>query len=95
MNDTCMVRASNLTEIFMGEFSERLQRGDQYCVYGDQGYMATPFVLAGKKGARGLDVKLKRAWDASLVLSLPSLDGFRMRRRSSVSWLSSVWCACF
>lgn len=80
MSDACMVRASKLAEMSMGEFSKRWERGDQYFRYGDQGYMATPFVLAGKKGARGLDAKMNRACIGPLATSLLSLDCFRMQR---------------
>lgn len=99
MNDLYMVKASNLEEMFEGEFRVWEEGGEQYFVYGDQGYMTTPFVLAGKKDPSKLEAKMNRAWSdervtvewtfGSIIALWQSIDCFRMQKAQQR--LVAVW----
>lgn len=98
VNDLYMVKHSNIQEMIEKEFSEE-EGGEQFFVYGDQGYMTTPFILSGKRNPDPREARMNRVWSNErvsvewcfngILRLFQTLDCFRMQKPQQR--LVAVW----
>lgn len=65
-NDMYMVGKSRLPEMIKKEFTVHRW---QYFVYGDQGYLSSPFLLAGIRDAQGIEKHVNYKWSKTRISS--------------------------